>query len=289
MIGKNTKIILTSNACHLGEQLKQKRKIIYPAKNRDGRTVFPDGEVYAALPNLHKKDNYLVIHSGMPNPNDSLMELKIVLECLKNSKAKSVEIFFSYFPYSMQDNIFDPGESNVAESIVKELLFYYKVDKIYTLDAHFYGKKWVTNYPLKNFSALKTIKVFLNKKYSEITLLAPDIGGHRRTGLMSIEKRRINSFETIPENSEILEDIVKNKVIGVVDDIIETGGTLERFYYECKKYGAKKIIAVITHGVLPNGIERINKIYDDLLLTNSIDNEESNVDISGLIIEKLKL
>lgn len=284
-------IIPTSSALHIIRKIEQKTKskIILPRKNRDNKTSFPDGEVYAALPNVDKSENHLVVHCGMPNSNDGIMELKIILGILKNQKVKSVEVLFTYFPYGMQDDIFDPGEINVAESLIKELTKYYRVKKIYTVDAHFFGKKWVKKYPLINISTFKTIGKAVAKKYPKIVFLAPDSGCQIRTGLKGVSKKRINSHKIELKDTNFLKNQVNNKVVGVVDDIIETGGTMERFALECRKNGAKKLIAVITHGVLSKGIKRIKRVYDGLYMTNSIKRSESNVDITELIIEKLNL
>lgn len=284
-------IIPTSNSHHLAKKLKQKTncKVLWPTKNRDGKRIFPDGEVYSALPNISQKEKYLILHCGMPNPNNSLIELKIILEILKSKKVSEIKILFSYFPYGMQDDVFDPGEINVAESFIRELTKYYKTTKIYTLDAHFFGKKWLTKYPVINIKTLDFIKRIVVKKYPNVVFLAPDTGCQNRTGLKGVDKKRFNSTKTELKNTDFLKDLVKDKVVGVVDDIIETGGTMERFAKECRKKGAKKMVAIITHGVLAKGIKRVKKNYDKLFLTNSIKRSESNIDITDLIIEKLKL
>ncbi|GAG54089.1 unnamed protein product [marine sediment metagenome] len=79
----------------------------------------------------------------------------------------------------------------------------------------------------------------------------------------------------------------KGKTIGVVDDLIETGGTLLKFYDFAKKSGAKKVIALITHGVLPVGISKIKKKYSKLYLTNTIEQKEANVDVADLILKNI--
>ena len=76
-------------------------------------------------------------------------------------------------------------------------------------------------------------------------------------------------------------------MIGVVDDILETGGTLDRFYTECKKLGAKKLIVLITHGTLSSGISRIQKKYSKLYLTNTVRQKQANIDITDLILKTI--
>jgi len=79
----------------------------------------------------------------------------------------------------------------------------------------------------------------------------------------------------------------KGKVVGVIDDMIKTGGTLLKFQEIAKKSGAEKIIALITHGVIPSGVSKIKKKYSKLYLTNTIKQKESNIDITKLILKNL--
>jgi ribose-phosphate pyrophosphokinase len=84
-----------------------------------------------------------------------------------------------------------------------------------------------------------------------------------------------------------LQKFIRGRIVAVVDDLLETGGTLERFLRECKKYGAQKVIALVTHGVLKSGIQRTKKKYAKLYLTNTINQLQTNVDITKLITESL--
>lgn len=286
----STKIILTSSAAHIRKGLeKRKISVIIPGKNRDSKGKFPDGEVYVALSGIKRKEERcVVVHSGSPNPNDGLMELKIILEILKNLKVKSIELFFLYFPYGMQDEIFDKGEANVAENLVKEFVHYYGVKKIYTVDAHFYKKAWTKKYPLVNIQIFPEMVKIARKYFPEIIFLAPDKGSKRRSDFPGTEKRRKNSYEITITKKDNLKKIVQGNIIGVVDDILETGGTLDGFHDECMKLGAKKIVALITHGVLKKGIKRIRKKYSKLYLTNTIKQAKTNMDVVDIVAKYIK-
>ena len=111
-------VIPTTQAIHLAKKLRGSKsfQVMLPGFNRDGKRYFPDGEVYAKIAQARrlKGKRVLVIHSGTPRPNEGLVELELILQILRDSKAFPVEVLFSYFPYSMQDNIFDNGETNVA-------------------------------------------------------------------------------------------------------------------------------------------------------------------------------
>ena len=285
-------IISISQAEHIGKSLaKRGLKVIFLEKNREGKRYFPDGEIYVKISKVGKiKGRTIILHSGAPNPNDGLIELEMILEILKKSKAKPIEVFFTYFPYGRQDNIFERGETKAAENLIRKLIGYYGVSKIYVIDAHFWGREWVKRYSIINVSAVDLLTQSALKDYPEAIFLPPDIGSERRTGfkLKGLEKKRIDSYLVKIKSSEEFKEIVKGKTVGVIDDIVATGTTLISFYEKCKKYGAKEVLALITHGVLLEGIEKIKSKYSKLYLTNTIDRDEANVDITDLIFETIR-
>ena len=284
-----TFIISTSTTEHLAKKIKERTKsfkIIFPEKSKEGKRCFPDGEVYMKISkaNRLRQKRVVVLHSGAPEPNQGLVELELILQILKDNKVKP-EVFFTYFPYSMQDKVFEKGETNMAENLVKKLVNYYKVKKIYIIDPHFGGMGWVKKYPINSVSAVP----FLIKKArqdfgKDILFLSPDKGGKRRTGILGLRKERLDSFKVEIFSSRLN---FKGRILGVVDDIIETGGTLLKFYDLAKKSGAKKIIVLATHGILPTGILKIKKKYSKLYLTNTIKQKEANIDITALILKNI--
>lgn len=286
-----TTIIPTIRAEHLVNLMKLPKnyEIMMPLGNKEGQRFFPDSEVYVRLPDFISEieGRVVVIHSGQSDPNKGLVELQMILSVLRKTKAR-IEVFFSYFPYSMQDHAFNPGETNAAEDLVSKLCDYYKVKKIYTLDAHFFGKGWVSKYPISNVSAVELLKKRALKKYPKAIFMAPDAGSQRRVGLKGAQKKRKNSFEVTLECDEDFKKSVKGKIVGVVDDLVETGGTISKFADLCRTYGAKDVIALVTHGVLISGIKRLETVYKDVYITNSIKREDSNVDVSGIILDAIK-
>ena len=284
-----TFIISTSQVGYLAKRIKRKLKgfeIIFPAKNVGGKRYFPNGEVYIKIskPETLKNKRVIVLHSGAPKPNEGLIELELILQILRDNKLKP-EIFFTYFPYGMQDKVFEKGETNVAENLIKKLINYYKVKKIYLIDPHFGGRKWVEKYPIISISAVPILIEKAKEDFGEnILFLSPDIGGKRRTKISGIKKKRIDSQRVKMALPRIN---LKDKVVGIVDDLLETGGTLLSSYDECKKCRAKKILALVTHGVLPLGISKIKKKFSKLYLTNTIKQKMTNVDITDLILKAI--
>jgi len=283
-------IIPTSTAEHLAKIILKKNKafkIIFPDLSRERKRYFPDQELYIKfstryLSKFKSGKRIIVLHSGAPKPNEGLMELELILQILRDNKIRP-EIFFSYFPYGMQDKVFKKGETNVAENLIDKLANYYKVKKIYVIDPHFEGRKWVKKYPIESISAVPILISRAKKHFREnILFLSPDIGGKRRTGIWGIKKERIDSFKV--KISPLTIDL-KGKIVGVVDDMIKTGGTLLKFAEIARKAGAKKILALVTHGVLASGVSKIKRKYSKLYLTNTIKQKESNIDITELILK----
>jgi len=284
-----TFIIPTSQAEHLARNILVKTKdfeVILPDLNKNGKRHFPDGEVYMRILKANKLRNkrVIVLHSGAPRPNKGLMELELILQILRDNNIKP-EVFFSYFPYGMQDKVFEKGETNVAENLIEKLINYYKVRKIYVIDPHFGGRKWVKKYPIISISAVPLLTEEVKRDFGEnVLFLSPDIGGQRRTGISGVKKERLTSFSV-----EIFSPAqsLKGKTVGVIDDLIKTGGTLLKFAEIAKKSGARKIIALVTHGVIPAGISKIKNKYSKLYLTNTIKQKGVNVDITDLILKSI--
>jgi phosphoribosylpyrophosphate synthetase len=218
---------------------------------RDEGKIFPDGEVYIQLEEL-EKEKVKIIHSGMPDPNTSMMYLYGILELLKERSIES-ELFFTYFPYSMQDNEFHEGNLNYARAILRKLTEYYGVQKIYVLDPHFSQKKWVEDFPMEMVSAVPLIMDQLKEEY---TVVGPDVGAGERFDLPAFNKKRKNSRNVSLSDLESLEDISGN--ILVLDDLIETGGTMSAAYQKIKsKDGVEKVAAAAIHGVMEEGTQGV--------------------------------
>lgn len=282
-------LIPTSSSEYLARGIKNKTKggeIIFPDFSRDGKRYFPDGEVYMKILEAGRLKNkrVVILHSGAPRPNKGLVELELILQVLRDNNIKP-EVFFTYFPYSMQDKVFEKGETNVAENLIEKLVNYYKVKKIYIIDPHFEGRKWAKKYPIINVSAVPIlIKKAKDDLGENILFLSPDIGGQRRTKISGLKKTRLNSFNARMFSPKLN---LKGKVVAVIDDMIKTGGTLLKFQEIAKKLGAKKVIALVTHGVLSSGISKIKKKYSKLYLTNTINQKEANIDITDLILNTI--
>jgi len=283
-------LIPTSNAEHLAGILSKNSDfhIRYIEKNKDGKKVFPDGEIYINISRFDEGKT-VVLHSGAPSPNDGIVELEFILGMLKERQINNVELFITYFPYGKQDLAFLDGEINIAETLIKRWINCYGIKKIYIIDAHFKGREWVDKYPIEHIFSVNIIKKAALNKYPGIFFVAPDAGSARRNKLRGFLKKRNSSYNIEISCDENFGKSINGKIVGVIDDMIETGGTMVGVCKKCKELGALKVIALVTHGVLESGTEKIKNIYDDLFLTNTIRRDGANVDVSNLIADSLQI
>ena len=286
----NLTIIPTLHSEHLARRFVAERgtSIVYLEPNKEGSRIFPDGEIYVRLPEVELGERVVVLHAGAPDPNGGLVELELLLRVLMDLGHKNVEVFFSYFPYGMQDNPKHFGEANAAENLIQKLVNYYGVKKICVLDGHFWGQSWLSKYPVENVSALPILKEAALKDYPSAIFLAPDEGSQRRMMLHGTKKNRKNSFEIEIIHEDNFIAIIKDQIVGVADDLVETGGTSAKFADLCLKNGAKDVIALITHGLLEKGVQRLKTAYSKVYFTNSIENNSEGLDVSDLILRQIK-
>lgn len=285
-------LIPTSTAKHLAKGILLKTKgieVVFPDLSKDRKRYFPDGEIYMRILKAARliSKRVIILHSGAPKPNEGLIELELILQILRDNKIKP-EVFFSYFPYGMQDKVFEKGETNVAENLIEKLVNYYKIKKIYVIDPHFGGRKWVKKYPIVSISAVSLLIEKARQDFgNNILFLSTDVGSQRRTKIPGLKKKRLSSskvkIKIFPQ-----KPILKGKIVGLIDDIIETGTTLIMAFEKCKEFGADKVLALVTHGVLNRGVEKVKKKFDKVYLTNSIKGTGVQIDITELILDAIK-
>lgn len=283
-----TNLIFTRETVHLAHSFEDRSDffVAKPLKNNEGESTFPDGEVYVNVGSslLDRKGRFIVVHSGAPDPNGGLAELEYILSVLKRAK-KEIEVFFTYMPYSMQDKNHEEGETNAAEDLLQKLVRYYGVKKVYAIDPHFHEASWVSGLPFVSVSPHDLLTSAVKADFPEAVFVAPDSGHEKRAQIQGFKKTRTDSY-TVSHDSASMAHLT-GKTLAVVDDIIETGGTMIGFHSACATHSPKELIAVVTHGVLPEGIARLKKTYAKVYLSNSIFRVESNVDISPLIEKAL--
>ncbi|RPG99269.1 MAG: ribose-phosphate pyrophosphokinase [Candidatus Pelagibacter sp. TMED118] len=260
------------------------RKISKFLKNRlvnSSIRKFSDGEIYIEINENIRGNSIFIIQSVSSPANDNLMELLLCIDALKRSSAKNITAVIPYFGYARQDRKVVPRTS-ISAKMVSNLITKAGADRIVTLDLHSGQIQGFFDIPVDNLFATPIFARHIKKKIKSKNLIcvAPDVGGTARAralgkmlniGLAIVDKRRPS-----PGKSEVMNVIgnVKNKTCIIVDDIIDSGGTIVNAARVLKEKGAKDVHVYVSHGVLSgSAVEKIKKSkVKNLVITDTIDN-----------------
>ena len=243
---------------------------------------FADGEVYVEINENIRGNSIFVVQSTSNPANDNLMELLICIDALRRSSAKSITAVIPYFGYARQDRKVVPRTA-ISAKLVSNLITNAGANRILSVDLHAGQIQGFFDIPVDNLFATPIFARHIKKiKLNNLVCVSPDVGGVERTRALS---RRINSSIAIidkrrpaPGKSEVMNIVgnVVNKNCVIVDDIIDSGGTIVNAAKALKDKGAKDIYVFITHAVLSG--EAVDKIQKSqikkLITTDTIDNSK---------------
>ena len=254
---------------------------------------FADGEIYVEINENIRGNSIFVIQSISTPANDNLMELLICIDALRRSSAKNITAVIPYFGYARQDRKVVPRTA-ISAKLVSNLITNAGAHRIVTVDLHAGQIQGFFDIPVDNLFSTpifsKHIKKYISNK--NIICVAPDVGGVERAralgqklnvGLAIIDKRR-----PAPGKSQVMNIVgnVKGKNCLLVDDIIDSGGTIVNASKALKEKGAKDVYVYVTHGVLSgNAVEQINNSkIKKLILTDTIDNSNKIKKSSKIVV-----
>ncbi len=266
---------------------------------------FSDGEIYVEINENIRGNSIFIIQSISSPANDNLMELLLCIDALRRSSAKNITAVIPYFGYARQDRKVVPRTS-ISAKLVSNLITNAGADRIVTVDLHSGQIQGFFDIPVDNLFATPILSRHVKKniKSKNLICVAPDVGGVERAralgrkldvGLAIIDKRR-----PAPGKSQVMNVIgnVKDKVCIMVDDIIDSGGTIVNAANALKKRGAKEVHVYATHGVFSNdSISKIkNSKIKNCVITDTIDSSDKlkkvrNIEvlsISNLLAEAIK-
>jgi ribose-phosphate pyrophosphokinase len=242
--------------------------------------TFSDGEIFVEInENVRGVDAY-VIQPTCPPVNNNLIELLIMADTLRRASANTVTAVMPYYGYARQDRKSAP-RTPITAKLVADLLVASGVNRVLALDLHAAQIQAFFNIPFDHLFALPVFLDYLKERFRGepgMVIVSPDAGGVERArayakrlnaGLGIIDKRR--EAANVSEVMHIIGD-VKDKVVVVVDDMIDTAGTLTNGARALKKAGAREIIACASHAVLSGpAIDRIEESdLVEVVCTNSI-------------------
>lgn len=239
---------------------------------------FADGEINVDISETVRGHHIFVIQPVSNPVNNNLMELLIMCDALKRASAKTINLVIPYYGYSRQDRKVKSRQPITAK-LVADLIQTAGADRVICMDIHATQIQGFFNIPVDNFQGLPILcNYLLNKNLKDIVIVSPDHGGTKRARefakvfncpIAIIDKRRPE-----PNKAEVMNLIgnVENKTCILVDDMVDTAGTLTAAADAIVKAGATEVYAACTHGVLSgNAIEKINNCaLKELIITNTI-------------------
>ncbi|MBK6880799.1 MAG: ribose-phosphate pyrophosphokinase [Elusimicrobia bacterium] len=240
---------------------------------------FPDGEVEVKIQeNVRGADCFIVQPTSYP-ANDNLLELLLMVDALRRASAWRITAVLPYFGYGRQDRKAEPRVP-ISAKLVSNIIRAAGVDRVLTMDLHAGQIQGFFDIPVDHLYANPVLVSYFKKKVApeEWVVVSPDAGGVERarafakrleTGLAIIDKRRLS-----PNEAAVMHVIgdVRGKKALIIDDLVDTGGTLVKAAQALKDAGAIHVSAAAAHGVLAGpAIDRLNASpVEELVITNSI-------------------
>lgn len=239
---------------------------------------FSDGEISVQITESVRGQDVFIIQPTCAPTNDNLMELLIMVDALKRSSAKSISAVVPYYGYARQDRKAAPRVP-ISAKLVADLLEAAGITRVVTIDLHAAQIQGFFNIPADNlFGSILFVNYIRSKNLKNPIIASPDIGGVARARLYAdklgydlviVDKKREKA--NVAEVMNIIGE-VKGKDVILVDDMVDTAGTLVKAAEVLKKRGATSVMACCTHGVLSGpAYDRIEKgELDELVISDTI-------------------
>jgi len=261
------------------------KKLSAPLANTISKR-FPDNEFYMRIIDDISKEHVVIVQTTYPDPN--IVELLLIQNAVVEAGAKEISVVIPYFGYARQDTRFKEGEPISAKAMAS--LIGINADRVITVDPH---KEYILDFfstSAFSCSAVPELAKYLKKKNIDM-ILAPDKGALKRAKQASeiiqcnfdyMEKTRIDG-ETIEIKPKKLD--AQNKNVGIIDDIISTGGTMAKSIQELKKHGAKNVFVACTHGLFAgDAVKKLNAAgCNEIISTDTVLSKFSKVKIAPSI------
>ncbi|WP_104741733.1 ribose-phosphate pyrophosphokinase [Helicobacter ailurogastricus] len=256
---------------------------------------FSDGEINVQISESVRGRDVCIVQPTCAPVNDNLMELLIMVDALKRSSANSITAVIPYFGYARQDRKAAPRVP-ISAKLVADLMQTVQIDRIITMDLHAGQIQGFFNIPVDNlYGSIVFRDYIMSKAFKNPIVASPDIGGVSRAryfasqmglDLVIVDKRRERANEA--EVMNIIGDVDKRDVI-LIDDMVDTAGTICKAASMLKARGAHSVMAVGTHAVLSgNAMKRIQEsALDEVVVTNSIPHKGKHAKITILSVAPL--
>ena len=240
-------------------------------------THFADGEFAVSYEESIRGADVFLVQSTFP-PSDNLMELLLMIDAAKRASAKSVNAVIPYFGWARQDRKDKPRVS-IGAKLVADMLSTAGVDRVITMDLHADQIQGFFNVPVDHLYASMVFMPYIQSlKLDELVMAAPDVGGSKRASayakylnvpLVLCQKTRTRA--NVVDEIRIIGD-VQDKNVVIVDDIVDTAGTICKAGDVMKEAGAKSVRAIASHCVMSGDapVRVDNSSLEEIVFTNSI-------------------
>ncbi len=242
-------------------------------------SAFCDGECFVEIHENVRGTHCFVLQSTCSPVNHNLMELLVMIDALKRASAGSIIAIIPYFGYARQDRKVKP-RTPISAKLVADLISTAGADRVLSMDLHAGQIQGFFNVPFDHIYSLPVMINYIREKFhgEEIVIVSPDAGGVERARAYS---KRLNATLAIidkrrdaPNVSEVMNIIgkVKGKTAIILDDMIDTAGTLIQAAEVVRKNGATRVVAAATHPVLSGdaSIKLHDSCLEEVIVTNSI-------------------
>ena len=242
-------------------------------------TQFSDGEISIEINENVRGRDVFVVQSTCSPTHKSLMELLILVDALRRASAGRVTAIVPYFGYARQDRRVRSARVPITAKVVADMMVNVGIDRVLTIDLHAEQIQGFFDVPVDNIYGAPILLDDINRqKHENLVVVSPDIGGVVRAravakqlniDLAIIDKRRPKA--NVAEVMNLIGD-VEGRTCVLVDDMVDTAGTLCSAANALKEYGANKVVAYATHPVLSGkALDNINhSVLDELVVTDSI-------------------
>ena len=273
--GKKIKLFSLNSNRPLAEEIA--KYVGIPLSNCEIKR-FADGEVQINIEESVRGHRVFVVQTTSSPVNENYMELLIMIDALKRASAESVTVIMPYYGYSRQDRKAAPRQP-ISAKLVANLLQTAGADRLVCFDLHAAQIQGFFDIPIDNFLALPLFgEYFVSKNLDDVVVVSPDHGGAVRARKLAeilqapiaiIDKRRPR-----PNSAEVMNIVgeIEGKNCIIIDDMVDTAGTLAIVIKTLKERGAKEVYACCTHALLSgNAIEKISDTpIKELVITNTV-------------------
>ncbi|MGO2182117.1 MAG: ribose-phosphate pyrophosphokinase [Pseudoalteromonas nigrifaciens] len=241
---------------------------------------FSDGEISVQINENVRGSDVFILQSTCAPTNDNLMELIVMVDALRRASAGRITAVIPYFGYARQDRRVRSARVPITAKVVADFLSSVGVDRVLTVDLHAEQIQGFFDVPVDNvFGSPVLLEDMKARHFDDVVVVSPDIGGVVRaraiakllndTDLAIIDKRRPQA--NVSQVMHIIGDVEGRDCI-IVDDMIDTGGTLCKAAEALKEHGAKRVFAYATHPILSGkAAENLrNSVIDEVIVTDSI-------------------